>query len=59
MVLRWLYWRKRGGGGIDRLVVRGVFRAVVRGVSLSKSGKPGGLIFCCAFPSGVVNYKFS
>ena len=28
--------------GIDRWVVRGVFRAVVKGVSLTKSGKSGG-----------------
>ena len=36
--------------GVDMWVVRGVFRAEVRGVSLSKPGKSGGINFLRSIP---------
>ena len=42
-VVIWETGKGRSGGdeGVDRLMVRRVFRLVVRGVSLSKLGKSG------------------
>ena len=45
--------------GVDRCVVRGVFRIEVGCVSLSKPGKLGGYIFLCTFLNALVNFKFS
>ena len=52
---------KRGDEGdkrVDRWVVRGVFRAVVRGMSLSKLGKSEWLVFWGAIPSPPVSFNF-
>ena len=43
---------------VARWVVKGVFRAEVGGVSLSKSGNSGWLIFLRCIPNASVNFKF-
>ena len=51
----------RGSGrdeGVDKWVVRKVFRAKARGVSRSKPGKSRGLFFSGALPNALVNFEF-